>query len=184
MKIIIAITGASGVILGKRLTEELHNHELHLIISSGARDVAAHENVDFNQLMGKVVRLHGEHDMGSILASSSNPMDAMVVVPCSMKSLSALANGYTDNLISRSAENILKLGGRLIVCPRDTPLTLAAIDNMRSLKLAGAIILPPNMAYYNEPKGLDDVTNFFVGKIMDALGIDHGLYHRWGGKQP
>jgi flavin prenyltransferase len=181
MKIVIAITGASGVVLGKRLVEELHGHEVHLIVSSGARDVAKHEKVDLKAVEKKAARVHDEHDMYSPLASSSNRVDAMAIVPCSMKTMSAVANGFADNLITRAAENVLKMGGRLIVAPRDTPLTLAAIENMRKLKLGGAIILPPNMAYYNDPKSVDEVTDFLVGKILDALTVDHSLYRRWQG---
>lgn len=181
MRVVVAVTGASGTVLAKRLVEELKGQEVHLIVSSGARDVASHEGVDVSAVEKLAHRVHGESDMHSILASSSNRVDAMVVVPCSMKSLSAIANGYADNLITRAAENTLKMGGRLVVVPRDTPLTLAAIENMRKLKLGGAIICPPNMAYYQEPKTVDDVTDFFVGKILDVLGIDHNLYKRWSG---
>jgi flavin prenyltransferase len=181
MRIVVAITGASGVVLGKRLTEELKGHEVHLIVTSAAKDVARHEKVDLDALANKVSKVHGEHDMLSPLASSSNLVDAMVVVPCSMKTLSAIANGYADNLITRAAENVLKMGGRLIVVPRDTPLTLAAIENMRRLKLGGAVILPPAVAYYSGPKTIGDVTDFIVGKVLDVLRIEHSLYARWAG---
>jgi flavin prenyltransferase len=179
MRIIVAVSGASGTILAKRLIESLKGHEVHLILSSGAKEVAKLESVDTGAMERLAKKAHGESDMTSALASSSNPVDAMVIVPCSMKTLSAVANGYADNLITRAAENVLKMGGRLIVTPRDTPLSLAAIENMRSLKLAGAIILPANIAYYSEPKTVDDITDFIVGKILDALRIEHKLYGRW-----
>jgi flavin prenyltransferase len=182
MKIVVAVTGASGVILGKRLVEELKGHEIHLIVSLGAKDVARHEKVDLKAVERLAAKVHAEDDMFSPLASSSNIVDAMVVVPCSMKSLSGMANGYADNLITRAAENVLKMGGRLVVVPRDTPLTLAAIENMRKLKLGGAIVMPPNVAYYSGPKTIADVTDFMVGKILDALRLDHRLYGRWRGK--
>jgi len=179
MKIIVAVTGASGVVLAKRLVEELKGHEVHLIVTAAAEDVARHEKVDLEGLRKKAAKVHGEHDMYSPLASSSNILDAMVVVPCSMKSLSAMANGYSENLVTRAAENVLKMGGRLVVVPRDTPLTLAAIENMRALKLGGAIILPPNVAYYSNPKTVGDITDFMVGKVLDVLRINHRLYRRW-----
>ena len=179
MKIAVAITGASGVVIGKRLVEELKGHEVHLIVTSSARDVAKHENVDLKAAENTATQTHGENDMHSPLASSSNLVDAMVVAPCSVKTLSSIANGYADNLVARSAENVLKMGGRLIVMPRDTPFSLAAIENMRALKLAGAIILPPNVAYYHNPKTVDDITDFMVGKVLDTLRIDHKLYKRW-----
>jgi len=184
MRVVVAVTGASGIVLAKRLLEELkgHGHETHLIVSRGAADVAEDEDVDLDEMRGLSSAVHEAGDMRSILASSSNPVDAMVVVPCSMKTLSSIANGYADNLITRAAENALKMGWRLIVVPRDTPLTLAAIENMRRLKLGGALILPPNVAYYNKPETADDVTDFIVGRILDALRIDHSLYRRWRGK--
>jgi len=105
----------------------------------------------------------------------------MAIVPCSMKTLSGIAHGYADNLILRAAENVLRLGRRLVVVPRETPLSLADIENMRRVKLAGAIVLPPNMAYYYRPQTVGEVTDFFVGKILDVLGIEHRLYKRWEG---
>ncbi|MBD3387857.1 MAG: UbiX family flavin prenyltransferase [Candidatus Altiarchaeales archaeon] len=179
MKVVVAVTGASGVILAEKLLKGLKGHETHLIVSEGAVEVAGHEGVEVGSLEAEAGRVHGEHDMFSPLASSSNRIDSMVVIPCTMKTLSAIANGYADNLISRSAENVLKMGGRLVVVPRDTPLTLAAIENMRRLKLAGAIILPPNIGFYHEPKSLDDMTGFITGKVLDALQVEHNLYRRW-----
>jgi len=183
MRIVVAVTGASGTVIAKRLLENLKGHVVHLIVSGGAKEVARHEKVSVPAMERLARKIHGEHDMHSPLASSSNLVDAMVIVPCSMKTLSAVANGYADNLITRAAENVLKMGGKLIVTPRDSPLTLAAIENMRSLKLAGAIILPPNIAYYSEPATIDDVTDFLTGKILDALRIDHKLYKRWNTKE-
>jgi 4-hydroxy-3-polyprenylbenzoate decarboxylase len=182
MRIVVAVTGASGVIIAHRLLEELKGHEVHLTISRGALDVAADEGVDVGSIQKLASHVHDVNDMHSMLASSSNIMDAMVVVPCSMKTLSAIANGFAANLITRAAENVLKMGGRLVVVPRDSPLTLAAIENMRRLKLGGAIILPPNIAYYHGPKSVDDMTDFIVGKILDVLGVNHRLYRRWKGK--
>jgi 4-hydroxy-3-polyprenylbenzoate decarboxylase len=104
----------------------------------------------------------------------------MVVAPCSMKTLSAVAHGYASDLIVRSAEIMLRLGRPLVLMPRETPLSLPAIENMRLAKLAGAIILPPVMAYYARPRSVDEVTDFFVGKVLDVLGLEHDLYQRWG----
>jgi 4-hydroxy-3-polyprenylbenzoate decarboxylase len=185
MKIAVAITGASGVIIGRRLVEELskRRHEVHLIISKGAREVARYEeNADLKKAEKAASHLYDEKDIAASLASSSFRIDAMVVAPCSLKTLSGIANGYADSLITRAAENCLKMNWKLIVCPRDTPFSLPAIENIRTLKLAGACILPPNMAYYHKPKTVDDVTDFFVGKILDALGVEHKLYKKWGGE--
>ncbi len=184
MRIIIAITGASGITLADKLLKflKITKHEIHLIISESAKKVIKHELDNIEETEKLADFLYTEDDLESRISSSSYRVDAMVIIPCSMKTLSAIANGFSDNLITRSAENILKLGKKLVVVPRDTPLTLAAIDNMKKLKLAGAVILPPNMAYYYKPKTIDDVTNFFVGKVLDVLGIEHKLYKKWMGK--
>jgi 4-hydroxy-3-polyprenylbenzoate decarboxylase len=184
MKVVVAITGASGVVLGQRLVAELAGSgvETHLIVSHAASIVAGDEkSIPLEETMGLASHSYDEGDLEAVLASSSFIVDAMIVVPCSMKTLSSIANGYADNLITRAAENVLKMGWKLVVVPRDTPLSLAAIENMRKLKLAGAIIMPPNIAYYTNPKTLDDASDFIVGKILDVLGLEHSLYKRWGG---
>ena len=107
----------------------------------------------------------------------------MAVLPCSMKTLSAIANGLCDNLINRAAENVMKTGRLLVIAPRDTPLSLASLENMSKLKGDGALIVPPVMAYYYKPKTIDDVTDFFVGKVLDCLRIEHDLYDKWSGEK-
>ena len=190
MKIIVAITGASGTILGERLVKNLVKirdetnliREIHLIISESAKKVAEYEGFDeygIKNLMSIADYCYMEDEIDAKIASSSYTIDAMVVIPCSIKTLSAIANGFCDNLITRSAENISKLNKKLVIVPRDTPLSLAAIENMKRVKLSGGIILPPNMAYYNKPETVDDVTNFFVGKVLDVLDIEHSLYKKY-----
>jgi len=107
----------------------------------------------------------------------------MIVMPCSMKTLSGIANGYCNNLINRAAENMLKTGRPLIISPRDTPFSLSALRNMTKLKEEGALIVPPVMAYYYKPKTIDDATCFFVGKVLDCLRIEHSLYGKWIGEK-
>lgn len=181
MGVIVAVTGASGAVIAMRLLEVLKEKriETHLIISDAGKKVIGYELGNSNEIRGLSTFHYNENEIDAGIASSSNPVDAMVIVPCSLKTLSAIANGFCDNLITRCAENMLKLNRSLVVVPRDTPLSLAAIENMYKLKLAGAIILPPNMAYYYEPKTVDDVTDFFAGKILDALGMEHSLYREW-----
>ncbi len=180
MEIVVALTGASGVAIGARLLQVLSEggHLVHALVSRGAEAVISHE-------LGGRLDLQATHrwdvqDYSAPIASSSRAPDAMVIAPCSMKTLSAVANGYADDLIARSAENMLRMGRPLILMPRETPLSLPAIENMRRAKLAGAIILPPVVAYYPEPRTTDDMTDFFVGKVLDLLGLDHSLYRRWG----
>jgi flavin prenyltransferase len=178
MNIVIAVTGASGTVLPLRLIKQLDGHDVSLILSDAAWKVASHEGFDLNSIEG-ASKIYSEDDLMSPLASSSNKVDTMIILPCSMKTLSAIANGYAENLIIRCAENMLKMGGQLIVCPRETPLSLSAIENMRKLKLAGAIILPTNIAYYHNPKSVKDMTDFIIGKILDAAGLENNLYQRW-----
>jgi 4-hydroxy-3-polyprenylbenzoate decarboxylase len=104
----------------------------------------------------------------------------MVVAPCSTRTLSAIAHGYASDLIVRTADVMLRMGRPLILLPRETPLSLPAIENMRLAKLSGAILLPPIVAYYPQPRTVDDVTDFVVGKVLDVLGLKHTLYRRWG----
>jgi 4-hydroxy-3-polyprenylbenzoate decarboxylase len=179
MRIVVAVTGASGTVIAERLLSQLADHETHLIISNSAREVAKEEGVSISKLSKTASKTHDVGDFHSPLASSSHRIDAMVVVPCSMKSLSAIANGYAEDLIVRTAENALKMGWKLVVVPRETPLSLSAIENMRKIKLAGGLVLPANVAYYTKPKTIDDVTDFIVGKILDALAIENKLYPHW-----
>ena len=179
MRVVVAITGASGAVLGQRLLENLRGHEVYLLVSRAAHKVIALELGPEAEL--PATARYEEDDWDSPLASSSFLVDAMVVVPCSMRTLAAIASGHSDNLIVRAAENTLRMGRKLVLVPRETPLSLAAIENMRRARLAGAIILPPNMAYYFHPRSVDEVTDFFVGKILDVLGIEHSLYRRWKG---
>ncbi len=181
MEVVVAITGASGVVIGARLLEVLAGrgeHQVHLIVSSAAQQVIAHEMSSEKDLLATC---HwSADDLSAPIASSSRAADAMVIAPCSMKTLSAVAHDYADDLIARVAGIMLRMGRPLVLMPRESPLSLPAIENMRLAKLAGAIILPPVMAYYSQPKTVADVTDFFVGKVLDVLGLEHHLYRRWG----
>jgi 4-hydroxy-3-polyprenylbenzoate decarboxylase len=180
MEIVVAITGASGGTIGARLLAVLAGqggHQVHLIVSRGAEAVLGHE-------LGAEVPLPADwrwqpEDLSAPIASSSRGPQAMVVVPCSMKTLSAIAHGYADDLVGRVADMMLRLNRPLVLMPRETPLSLPAIENMRLARLAGAILLPPVVAYYPQPQTIDDVTDFFVGKVLDVLGLEHDLYRRW-----
>lgn len=181
MELVVAITGASGAAIGVRLLEVLAaqgNHQVHLLVSRAGETVIAHE-------MGGDVALPATwrwdvEEMTAPIASSSQAPAAMVVAPCSMKTLSAIAHGYTADLVTRTAEVMLRLNRPLVLMPRETPLSLPALENMRLARLAGAILLPPIVAYYPRPRSLDELTDFFVGKVLDTLGLEHALYRRWG----
>ena len=182
MKILLSIGGASGSIYGIRLLEELIKSkvELHLIVSNGAKKIIEHEtNYTFEDLKKKADFCYDNSDMFAGPASGSFKIDAMIVCPCSMKTLSAIANGYGDTLTSRAASCCLKEERRLILVVRETPLDLPGIKNMLSAKQAGATILPAMPGFYHKPKKIEDLVDFVVGKILDQLKMDHSLFKRW-----
>ena len=175
MKTAVAITGASASVVGLRLIEELKKKDVEVttIISDAGKKVMKEETVS------EIKADYEEDEIDSPLASSSNKTDAFIVCPCSVKTLSAIANGYTNNLISRLADIQLKMKRRLILCIRETPYNLMHIENMKKIILAGGIIMPLNIAYYSKPKTLDDINKFFVGKILDLIDIENKMYKRW-----
>jgi 4-hydroxy-3-polyprenylbenzoate decarboxylase len=182
MKILLSIGGASGSIYGIRLLEELKKSkvEVHLIISSGAKKIIEHETSYKLQDLKKKADYYYENDnMFTGPASGTFKLDAMVICPCSMKTLSAVANGYGDTLTSRAASCQLKEERKLILAVRETPLDLPSIENMKKAKLAGATILPAMPGFYHKPKKIDDLVDFIVGKIIDQLNINHNLFKRW-----
>jgi 4-hydroxy-3-polyprenylbenzoate decarboxylase len=175
MKIVVAITGASGSIVGVKLIEELKKKKIEtttLISKVGIKTLEEETKI-------KLKPDYEEDDFFTPLGSSSQKIDALVICPCSMKTLSAVANGYSDNLITRLADICLRMKTKLILCIRETPYSLIHIENMKKVTLAGGIIMPLNVAYYFKPKSVEDITNFFVGKILDLLGIENNLFKRW-----
>jgi len=182
MKVLLSIGGASGSIYGIRLLEELIKSkvETHLIVSDGAKKILEHETkYKYNDLKKKSNFYYNNEDMFAGPASGSFQLDAMVVAPCSMKTLSAIANGYGDTLTSRAASCCLKEERKLILVIRETPLDLPGIKNMISAKQAGATILPAMPGFYHKPQKIDDLVDFIVGKVLDQLIIKHSLFKRW-----
>jgi len=182
MKYLVSIGGASGSMYGIRLLEELKNahHEVHCIISKGAKAIIEYET---SYTIQKIINLadisYDNSDLFAAPASGSYQLDAMIIAPCSMKTLSAIANGYADTLTSRAAFCFLKENRKLILVVRETPLDLSAIKNMLSARQNGAIILPAMPGFYHHPKNIDDIINFVVGKTLDQLNIKHTLFKRW-----
>lgn len=172
--IIVGVTGASGVIVAKRLIEELRKRKIDtkVIVSDSAKLVMEEEGVSMNSD-------YDEKELAADISSSSRKIDAFVICPCSVKTLGAIAHGYSSTLITRLADNCLKMRRKIILCVRETPYSLIHIKNMEIVTLAGAIVMPLNVAYYFKPKKIEDITDFFVGKVFDLLDIEHKLYRRW-----
>ena len=182
MKVLVSIGGASGSIYGIRLLEELVKSkvELHLIISDGAKKILEHETkYKSEEIIKKANFYYDNSDMFAGPASGSFKIDAMVICPCSMKTLSAVANGYSDTLTSRAAGCCLKEERKFIIVVRETPLDLPGIKNMLSAKQAGATILPAMPGFYHKPQKIEDLVDFLIGKILDQLKIKHSLFKRW-----
>lgn len=185
MKLIVAITGASGSIYGIRLLEFLKSRkdiETHLIISKPAESVIPYETDYENS--EQVKRLadyyYQDDDLSAPVSSGSFLTDGMIVVPCSAKTLSAVAHSYGENLITRACDVSLKERRKLILVFRETPLTLAHIENMKQVTSMGGIILPPIPGFYYKPQTIDDLINHTMGKVLDLFGIEHNLFKRWG----
>ena len=182
MKYLVSIGGASGSIYGVRVIEELQKagHDVHLIVSSGAQNIVEMETgYSLAKLKKKARMFYRNDDLCAAPASGSFKLDGMIVVPCSMKTLSAIANGYGDTLTSRAASCCLKEGRKVVLVIRETPLDLPGIRNMLAAKEAGAVILPAMPGFYHLPKTIDDVVNFIVGKVLDQFTIEHSLFIRW-----
>ncbi|GAX89722.1 UbiX family flavin prenyltransferase [Effusibacillus lacus] len=191
---VVGITGASGGIYGVRLVQELAaaGHLVHLLLTNASWQVFR-EELQWNITAGdrssipiwfKVdpasVQVHDMHDYRAPVASGSHHTDGMVIIPCSMGTLSAIAHGASDNLLERAADTALKEGRTLVVVPRETPMNAIHLRNMLMLAEAGARILPAMPGFYHLPQTIDDLVDFVVGKVLDALRIDHNLFRRWG----
>ena len=179
MRIIVGVTGASGVAMGGRLVECLVDsgeHDVHVVLTRAARRLFEIEEGAAPEFGAPT---YAEDDMEAPLASSSFCPDAMVVAPCSMKTLAALAHGFQTNLLARAGDIALKMRRPLVVVPRETPLSLPVVENMAALLRAGAVVLPPSLALYPRPRTVADMVDFVVGKVLDVLGIRNELYRRW-----
>jgi 4-hydroxy-3-polyprenylbenzoate decarboxylase len=194
---VVAITGASGSILGLRLMEYLlkYGHEVNAVVSDAAWQTMGHEifkGEEFLHSLHDVFRLTGSKvdpallkeykpgDYFSPAASGTAKFEAVIVAPCSMKTLSAIAHGYSDSLITRAVDVALKEGRRTIVVPRETPMNLIHLENLVAVKRAGAHVVMPVPGFYQRPKTIDDVVDFVVGKILNLLNIDHDIFLPWG----
>jgi 4-hydroxy-3-polyprenylbenzoate decarboxylase len=194
-KYILAITGATGPIIGLRVLRELaKTAEVHVLISSQAFSIIRDETgIDFSGDTGAEIRkkiasfanskkifYYPEDNFEALVSSGSFITDGMFVVPCSMKTLSGIANGYSNSLIERAADVIIKEGRRLVISPREMPFSPIHLENMLKLARIGVKIAPPVVGFYHVPKDLDAVIDFIAGRILDAMGVEHDIYRRWG----
>ena len=188
MRVVLGLTGASGIIYGLRLAEHLKNHgvELHTVVSEGALQVSAVECLDHEELLNFLkevsFKVYRDDDFYSPVASSSFPIDAVVVAPCTLRTLSDIATSRQDTLISRAAGNALRMGRKVVLLMRETPLSVIDIENMLKASLAGAVIMPASPPFYGAPENIIDLVDNICGKILDILGIENDIYARWGGK--
>jgi len=193
----LALSGASGMAYGLRLLECLIQAELqvYLLVSQAAHIVAKQElgvtlparasDLEKQLSAGMAardgqLRVFGREDWNAPVASGSNPADAMVVCPCSMGTLAAIAHGLSDNLIERAADVMLKENRKLILVPRETPFSTLHLENMLALSRMNTVILPANPGFYHRPQSIEGVVDFIVARILDQLGIGHTLMARWG----
>jgi len=185
MVLIIGITGATGAIYGIRLLEVLsarRDIETHLVISEAGELNIRHEtDWKIEAIKALADYYYDINDIGARLASGSFKRDGMIVAPCSIKTLSALANSYTENLLIRAGDVTLKERKRLVLLVRETPLHIGHIRNMERLSEMGAIIMPPVPAFYYRPKTIQDIIDHTIGKVLDIFGIEHNLFQRWSG---
>jgi 4-hydroxy-3-polyprenylbenzoate decarboxylase len=180
LKILVATTGASGALYAQRLLDNLdpRAHELHVVLSNYAQQVIA-EELPGGLRLPDGVKTHNLKSMNAPFASGSNPPDAMVVIPCTMGTLGRIAHGYSEDVLLRAADVVLKEKKKLILVPRETPLNLVHVRNFELLILAGAIILPANPSFYMRPQTMEQVADTVVSRVLDHLGVPHKLALRW-----
>jgi len=195
---VVGITGASGSIYGIRLIEVLlqMNYEVHLVITEAGwrvlkeelgwettRRIAALEQRFGDAIAESRLVFHPNADIGASIASGSYRVQGMVIVPCSMGTLASISHGISDNLMTRSADVMLKENRKLLIIPRETPLHAIHLENMLTLARLGVRIIPAMPAFYYKPQTMDEMIDFLVGKVLDNMTIEHDLYRRWGDEQ-
>lgn len=196
--ICLALTGASGMPYGLRLLECLLEAGCKVqLLYSQASQVVARQELEFDlpsrpsdakaSLLARLpaatpenLAVYGREEWFAPVASGSNPPDAMVVCPCSMGTLAAIAQGLADNLIERAADVVMKEGRKLVLVPRETPFSAIHLENMLRLSRAGVVILPPSPGFYHRPQSVGDIVDFVVARVLDQIGVPHTLMQRWG----
>jgi 4-hydroxy-3-polyprenylbenzoate decarboxylase len=184
-KLIVGISGASGVIYGIRLLETLQSMsgiESHLVVSNGAKiNIAVETDRRIKDVEALADVVHNDKNLAASISSGSFQTDGMIIVPCSMKTLSGVVNSYADSLIVRAADVVLKERRRLVLVPRESPLHAGHTRLLHEAAVMGAIVCPPMPAFYTDPQTVDDIVDHTVGRILDLFGIETGLVRRWQG---
>ena len=180
VKILVAITGATGALYAQRLLDNLDpkQHEIHVVLSNYAQQVIGGE-LEGGLRLPEGVKPHALKSMNAPFASGSNPPDVMVVIPCTMGTMGRIAHGFSEDVLLRAADVVLKEKRKLILVPRETPLSLIHVKNMELLILAGAVILPANPSLYMNPKTIVEVVDTVVARVLDHMGIPNQLAPRW-----
>ena len=186
-RLIVGMSGASGVIYGIRLLEVLQQEEgveTHLVMSEAAKlNIGVETDRTANEVKALANEVHSNKDIAASIASGSFKTDGMIIAPCAIKTLSAVANSYADSLIVRAADVVLKERRRLVLVPRETPLHTGHCELMMKASQIGAIIAPPMPAHYIKPKTIDDLVDHHVGRLLDLFDLDPGLVNRWPGSR-
>jgi polyprenyl P-hydroxybenzoate/phenylacrylic acid decarboxylase-like protein len=186
-RLVVGMSGSSAPQIGICLLDVLRHHpdiETHLVISEGARrSIQLEADVDPDRVLEMADESYDARDLAAPISSGSFITEGMVVVPCSMRSLSAIATGNSTDLLTRAADVTLKERRRLVLVTRETPLNLIHIRNMETVTLAGATVFPPVLAFYHRPRTIDDILAHIVGKVLDQFGVPHKLFDRWGSRQ-
>lgn len=184
MRLVVAITGSTGVVYGVRLLEALGEAGVRtdLILSKwGAKCISMETDRTESHVRSLADAVHDDSNMAAPVSSGTHRTDGMIIAPCSMKTLSAVANGYDSALVARAAGVTIKEAGRrLVVVPREAPLSAIHLENMLRLARLGVVVLPPAPAFYTRPRSVADIVDHTVGKCLDQFGIGHSLYRRWG----
>lgn len=182
-RIVVGISGASGAPLAVSLLRALKEHalEVHLIVTPGAwRTIQEETSLSPDQICSLADVVHDVHDVGAPPASGSWKTKGMIIIPCSMKTLAGIHSGYSENLLLRAADVTIKEQRRLVLIPRECPLSPIHLRNQYELSMMGAVILPPVLSYYNQPKTILDMEQHLIGKILDQFDLDHASFRRWG----
>ncbi|MEU6422793.1 non-oxidative hydroxyarylic acid decarboxylases subunit B [Streptomyces spiralis] len=185
MRLVVGMTGATGAVLGVRFLQALAalpDVETHLVLSRWARTTIELETgLSVDQVAALADAVHRPEDQGATISSGSFPTDGMVIVPCSMKTLAGIRAGYADGLVGRAADVVLKERRKLVLVPRETPLSEIHLENMLALSRMGVQMLPPMPAFYNHPQSVDDIVDHVVARVLDQFGLPAPAARRWEG---